>query len=147
MSLVFNPVKLRGPIRRLPEITTNAEPPTKKVRINAWVASDISDKLPVIVKPHRFDLPQYGDEIIDSCAFTLRSKSSEVLYIKIIEKPVEVEIDIPRQIAPRKTIKGIVRLNPSYRDGDLFKSVTFELSDENKTRFSIPIEKSQRLPD
>ena len=148
MEITFNPVKLRGPLRRMPEITTNGEPDKKKVKITAYVyKTNTRLKHPITMDTPRIDFPQYGNEIIDSARFEIKNVSRRDLQITLIEPPEEINITMPKFIRAGGTASAIVRLNDAAREKDFWKSITFELNDEKHSRFSIPVEKSQRLPE
>ncbi len=148
MEIVFNPVKLRGPMWRLPEITTNGIPEKKQVKISAYVyKTNTRLKHPIIMERHRVDLPQYGDEIIDTARIVIKNISGQDLHISLIESPEEINVRMPKFIKAGGSASGMVRLKDSARDKDFWKSITFEVDDEKRSRFTIPVEKSQRLPE
>ena len=148
MEIVFNPVKLRGPLWRLPEITTNGVPEKKQVKISAYVyKTDTRLKFPIVMDHPRIDLPQYGEEIIDTARFEIKNVSGRDLHITLIESPPEISVEMPKFIRAGENGSGIVRLKDSARGIDFWKSITFEVDDEKHSRFTIPVEKSQRLPE
>jgi hypothetical protein len=147
MEITFNPVKLRGPLWRLPEITTNGVPEKKKVRIEAYVYKpDTRLKFPIDMPHPRIDLPQYGDEIIDSARLEIKNISRHDLHLTLIEYPGEIDITWPEFIKAGGTASAVVHLKKSARGTNFWKSITFEVNDEQHSRFSIPVEQSQRLP-
>ncbi len=95
----------------------------------------------------RIDLPQYGDEIIDTARLEIKNVSGRDLHITLIESPVEISIEMPKFIKAGGTASGMVRLEDSARNINFWKSITFEVDDEKHSRFTIPVEKSQRLPE
>ena len=146
MEIVFNPVKLRGPMWRLPEIMTNGQPEKKQVKISAYVyKTDTRLKFPIAMERFRIDLPQYGEEIIDTARFVIKNISRQDLRISLIESPKEVNVAMPKFVKAGGSVSGIVRLNDSARDINFWKSITFEVDDKKRSRFTIPVEKSQRL--
>ncbi len=148
MEIVFNPVKLRGPLWRLPEITTNGVPEKKQVKISAYVyKADTRLKFPIVMDHPRIDLPQYGEEIIDTARFEIKNVSGRDLHITLIESPPEISVEMPKFIKAGGTASGMVRLEDSTRNINFWKSITFEVDDEKHSRFTIPVEKSQRLPE
>jgi len=148
MEMIFNPTKLLGPLWRLPEITTNGNPEKKKVCIDAYVYKSTTRlKHPIVMDHPRIDLPQFGDEIIDSARLKIKNISRQDLHITIIESPEEITVTIPDIIKPGDSADIEVKLNEDARDLQFWKSITFELDDPENCRFTIPVEKSQRLPE
>ncbi len=148
MDVVFTPVKLRGPMWRLPEITTNRVPEKKLVKISAYVyKTNTRLKHPIIMERPRVDLPQYGEEITDSARFVIKNVSKQDLHISLVESPEEINVRMPKFVKTGGSASGIVRLKDNARDIDFWKSITFEVDDEKRSRFTIPVEKSQRLPE
>jgi hypothetical protein len=148
MEIVFNPVRLRGPMWRLPEITTNGEPEKKLLKISANVTTERSRmKVPIVFEPFRLDLPQYGDEIIDTARFEIKNISKQDVNITLIDIPKEIRVELPGFIKAGASRAGIIRLKESARDKNFWKSITIEVDDEKHSRFTIPVEKSPRLPE
>jgi len=132
---------------RLPEITTNGIPEKKQVKISAYVyKANTRLKHPIIMERPRVDLPQYGEEITDTARLIIKNTSGRDLHVSLVEFPDEISIKWPTFIKARGSASGIIRLKDSARKVDFWKSITFEVDDKKRSRFTIPVEKSQRLP-
>ena len=52
-------------------------------------------KVPIVFEPFRFDLPQYGDEIIDTARFEIKNISKQDVNITLIDIPKEIRVELP----------------------------------------------------
>lgn len=128
-----------------PKIQTNEGPPDKRVSITAIVTTRPDSTYPIRMRPYKLDLSQLSEKAIDEAAFTIENVSDEELSITMIASNDHLwEVDLPETIGPGKTVKAELKLTDTGRGGSFEKSFTIELSDQNSTRFTMPVKRTLR---
>lgn len=54
------------------------------------------------------------------------------------------KVELPNSIAPGQTADGKLKLSDFGKGNNFEKSFTFELNDENKSRFTVPVKRAIR---
>lgn len=103
---------------------------------------------PVVFKPYKLDISQFGEKTRDEMKFTIRNVSDETITgIKIVRMPSDlIELTLPDKIEAGKTAEATLRLKKSAIDKKFESSFTIELNDRAKTRFTIPIKRNLQAP-
>ncbi|MEA2030731.1 MAG: hypothetical protein U9N55_03945 [candidate division Zixibacteria bacterium] len=97
------------------------------------------------MQPYKIDLSQLTDKVIDEAEFTISNVSEEKLNIKMIDYCNEMfDVELPDSIDPRMTVKAVVKLKENAINESFDKSFTIELSDQNKSRFTVPVKRMVR---
>jgi len=145
LEIIFSTKKYKKLMKKSPRITTNEGPPDKKVNIQVIVVEHPDSTYPVIIEPYKVDLSQFSDKKVDQREFEIANVSDEQLDLTLISAPLNLmEIDLPKSIGPGETAKGKVVLKDEALEQSFDKSFTFQLDDENKTRFSVPVKRTLR---
>lgn len=100
-----------------------------------------------MVKPYKLDISQFGEKIRDKMKFTLTNVSEEDLPVTMIaDMPGIATIDLPSEIKAGQSARGMIVLNPDVLEDEFEKSFTFEVGNETKTRFTVPVKRSIKKP-
>jgi len=79
--------------------------------------------------------------------FEITNVSEEPIEITLIDQPTGMfKIDLPDKIKAGSTSKGEIDLDKDFWGEEFQKSITIELSDPDKTRFTIPVKRVLRTP-
>jgi len=132
-------------MKKSPRITTNEGPPDKKVNIEVEVVQFPDSTYPVVIEPYKVDLSQFSEKKVDEREFEIANVSDQELELTLIAGPVDMmKIELPDKIGAGKTEKGKVTLSEDALGESFEKSFTFELNDQNKTRFTVPVKRTLR---
>jgi len=102
---------------------------------------------PVVVKPYKLDISQFGDRVRDKMKFTITNVSEEDVSLTLITGlPNIASIDLPDKIKAGQSARGEIILNPDTLADEFEKSFTFEVGDETKSRFTVPVKRSVKKP-
>jgi hypothetical protein len=102
---------------------------------------------PIAISPYKFDISQFGEKERNSLDFTIRNISDADLEVKLVDVPSNMfKITLPKKIKVGKSEKGKIVINDSQLKNEFDKSITIELSDQTKTRFTIPVKRTIRIP-
>nr|MBN2277056.1 hypothetical protein [candidate division Zixibacteria bacterium] len=119
----------------------------KNVKISAEVITNPDSTYPIIIKPYKFDISQFGEKERRKLEFELINMSENDLEVSLIDMPVNMfKVKMPKKVKAGKTEKGEIELFDKYVTDEFQKSLTIELSDKNKTRFTIPVKRTIRIP-
>jgi hypothetical protein len=126
-------------------ITTNEGPPDKSVKITAEVVARPDSTYPIVIKPYKLDLTQFGEKVRSEIKFTIANVSDKTIQASIVAMPDGLfEVDLPKSIPAGKTGEGILKLDKSAVDKAFDKCITIQLNDEKSSRFTIPVKRALR---
>ncbi len=116
--------------------------------ITAEMVTRPDSTYPVIIKPYKLDISQFGETVRDRMKFTISNVSEEDLSLKLVSIPFSVlsEINLPEMIEAGKSAEGEIVITKEMISEGFEKSFTFELSDEAKTRFTVPVKRTVKSP-
>jgi hypothetical protein len=128
-------------------IQTNEGPPDKSVQIECEVMRRPDSTYPVIIKPYKLDISQFGEKVRDQMKFTISNVSDKPLDLTAAAVPDDLlTLTLPKSVPAGKSAEGFIKLKPDALKKEFEKSLTIQLSDEKLTRFTIPVKRALRLP-
>jgi hypothetical protein len=102
---------------------------------------------PVVIRPYKLDISQFGEKVRDKMRFSISNVSDEDLTLDLIAVPTELaEIELPEKIKAGQSAEGVLTLTPEALDKSFEKSFTFELDDDQFSRFTVPIKRQLKNP-
>ena len=147
MEIIFSTKRYANRVMKRPRIETNEGPPHKNVTIVANVLPRPDSTYPVIVKPYKLDLSQFGEKIRDRMTFSIQNVSEETVRLTLLDLPVEIaQVDLPEKIKPGESAQGTVTLTEAGIGEDFERSLTFQVNDEQNSRFTVPLKRKIRNP-
>lgn len=79
--------------------------------------------------------------------FTIQNVSDLDLELALIDMPANMfKVTLPKKIKAGEIAKGKFALQKEYIPKEFEKSITIELSDNAKTRFTVPVKRTIRIP-
>ncbi len=134
-------------MEKAPRIQTNEGPPDKTVRIISTIIDRPDSTYPVIVKPYKLDLSQFGETVRDEVKFTISNVSEEDLQVSLIAaKKDYFTVNLPKVVKAGQTAEGTLRLTEQGTKISFEKSLTFQVSDMAGSRFTVPVKRTMRTP-
>ncbi|MCP4603444.1 MAG: DUF1573 domain-containing protein [Proteobacteria bacterium] len=147
MEVIFSSGRYHGRITKRPKIETNAAKAPANVIIHVDVVRRPDSTQPIVIKPYKLDISQFGEKVRDKMEFTITNVSSNDLNIRLIDLPRDVfQVTLAEVIPARSSIKGMVRLLPDALEMPFEKSFTLECDDPNATRFTVPVKRAVKMP-
>jgi hypothetical protein len=102
---------------------------------------------PIIIKPYKLDISQFGEKVRDQMKFTISNVSDKPLDLSMVAVPTELlTLTLPKSVPAGKSAEGMIKLKPDALKKEFEKSVTIELGDGKATRFTIPVKRALRVP-
>lgn len=98
---------------------------------------------PIIIRPYKLDVSQFGEKIRDKMKFTIVNSSEKEVALKLVATlPGYATIDIPQKIGARQSAGGEIKLLPTVLDKSFEKSFTIEVTSDTTSRFTVPVKRS-----
>ncbi len=102
---------------------------------------------PIIIKPYKLDISQFGEKTRDQMKFTITNVSDSSYDLSTVAWPKQyLTVTLPKSVAAGKSAEGSIKLSPDALKKEFEKSITIQLSDAKKSRFTIPVKRALRLP-
>lgn len=147
IELVFNSGRYKGNVRNSANVMLN-DTTASIVRISfaAGVVVNPDSTFPLVISPPYLDFsPVEGKKVMEN-KVKIKNVSQEEIKLKVVDSPVGFfKIRFSNEkIKPSKEIDLEVRLNRDLKEDSFKKSITVELDDKAKTRFSIPVKRETK---
>lgn len=140
LEIIFLTGRRNGAQVKSPTIQTNEGPPQRRVTIKATVLQQPDSTYPITIKPYKLNVSKLDSFDIDDAVFTVTNVSDADLGVTVVSQPPGYfKIDIPGKIKAGEKAECLLTVNPEYLADAFDKSITLELDDASKTRFTIPV--------
>ncbi len=117
------------------------------VKISAEVIMNPDSTYPVIIKPYKFDISQFGEKERKKLEFEITNRSEDDLNVKLVDMPYNMfKLKLPKSVKAGKTEKGQIEILDDYVSQEFEKSLTIELDDKTTSRFTVPVKRTLRIP-
>ena len=145
LEIIFSTKAYAQRVTKRPRITTNEGQPDKNVAIMADVIQRPDSTYPIIVKPYKLDISQFGEKVRDRMKFTITNVSDKEADLTMIaDIPKYAEISLPKKIGAGQSASGEVKLLPSALEQSFEKSFTFQVNQDKPVRFTVPIKRTMK---
>jgi len=117
------------------------------VTITATITPRPDSTYPIRIVPYKIDMSQFSDKIIGDAEFTITNVSEEMLDVSMISYARDhFSVELPDKIKPGESASGKIIINKDYLIKSFNKSFTIELSDQQTSRFTVPVKRTIRTP-
>jgi hypothetical protein len=147
LEIIFSTGKYNGAVSKRPAIYTTRSAEPAIITIHSTVLTNVDTTYPIIVSPYVLDIAQFGDTIRDELLFSVNNVSDQTVGLRLIAVPEEFfEVDLPDKIKPGESAQATITVQKSKLGTSFEKSFTFELNNEQKSRFTLPVTRELRYP-
>ncbi len=147
LEIIFDTKNYSGPVSKRPKIETNEGPPEKYVQISCAINARPDSTYPIIIKPYKLDLTQFGEKVRNEVKFTVENVSDKDVQLTAPSIPEQfLTVNLPKVVKAGKTAEAIVKLKKEATDKEFEKSITLQCNDEKSSRFTIPLKRMIRKP-
>lgn len=143
LEVIFSTGHYYNQVTKMPRIQTNEGPPDKFVRITTYIQPNPDSMYPIVIKPFKLDLSKIGENGSNEVTFSVHNRTAQLLKLAMIAAPTDcMEISLPKEIPAGKSVEGTVKIKKEFLQKQILKSFTFQLNDEHKTRFTVPVNRT-----
>ena len=147
LEIIFSTGHYSKRQQKSPSISTNEGAEQKSVKILCDVVTNPDSTYPIVIRPYKFDISQYGEKERSSLDFTIQNISDMDLELALIDMPANMfKITLPKKIKAGESAKGKFTVQKEFVPKEFEKSMTIELNDNPKTRFTVPVKRTIRIP-
>lgn len=146
LEVIFDTKHYTGVVSKRPLIETNDGTPGHNVSIECEVMVRPDSTYPIISRPFKVDLSQFGKKVRDKMKYTITNVSDKPITMALVSSPSILTIDVPPSVDPGKSVDGLVTINPDALETEFEKSFTIELDGSPAHRFTIPVKRSLHFP-
>jgi hypothetical protein len=147
LEIIFSTGKFNGPVSRRPSVyaASSAEPTV--LTIHSTVLTTTDTTWPVVVSPAVLDISQFGDTVRSVFTLEIDNVSDLTLKPALIAAPDEfVEVDLPELIEGNQSAFATITVRKDKLGTAFKKSFTFQLDNEQKSRFTVPLVREISYP-
>jgi hypothetical protein len=147
IALIFNSKGFKGKVQKGAGITTNDTTATGLYISLTGEVTNSDSTFPLLILPPHLDFTPFFKEKVMVKKTGIKNVSHKEIKLKIIDSPtgyLEVRLS-SENIKPSKEIELVAKLNSKLKEDSFNKSITLELNDKNKTRFTIPVKRDAKV--
>lgn len=145
VEIIFSTGSYQGAVTKNPKVVTNEGPPDKFLRIRTTVVTRPDSTYPLVIKPYKVDMSQFGEKTRAESKFTLVNKSDKALTPQMVATFNDwFEVTLPKSIPAGGSADGTIVIKSAVLDKAFDKSFTIELNDDSHSRFTIPVKRQLR---
>ena len=144
--IIFSTGQYNGPVTKRPRLETNETIPSRNLTFRATVVTRPDSTYPILVKPYKLDISQFGQKVRDQMKFSISNVSDEALALELISGSNDLfKVSVPEQVAAGRTVEGVVELNKKALEQSYETSFTLQLNDASSTRFTVPVKRTVQM--
>ncbi len=145
LEIIFSTRQYKKTVKKSPRIKTNEGGPEKRVRISTTMTARPDSTYPVINTPYKVDMSQFTEKKVTRKKLEITNVSDEDLEISLVAWAEDYfDVKMPKSVRAGKTVEAEIVIHEDVIDKTFEKSLTFELSDEKHSRFTIPVKRTVR---
>ncbi|MFH1701409.1 MAG: DUF1573 domain-containing protein [Candidatus Zixiibacteriota bacterium] len=142
LEITFSTRKYSGNVNKAIKMTTNVNDSVQNIYVKANVFTDPVELTPLSIEPYSIEITEETVGPNDEISFSIINNSQSDVRLKPIEWAGHLyDIDIPEVIKAGETRQGKVILFAESYTKSFTKSITIELDDKDKTRYTLPVSK------
>lgn len=143
----FNTGSYRGYVTKKPYLTTNAGTENVYVEFNAEIIVDSNQFRPVRMNPYKLDVSQFTVEPRrKASSWVVNTTENDLLLNMIDDKNKKFTAELPKVIKAHDSAQVTITVNQRDIAQEFEQSITFGVSDELGSRFTLPIQRIYHVP-
>ena len=146
LQIFFSTWNYRGFVIKKPHIITNAPDSITYAQIIAEPITDPASIRPVIPESFKVDVSQFSATPRRKANFRIINKGSVDYPLELVESSGGVfDVELPPMIKAGDTAVGTITVHEPAVKTEFQTSFTFEVGDEGRTRFTLPVRRIYRV--
>ena len=142
VEIIFSTGQYNGPVTKHPRLETNANPSSRNLVFRATVTGRPDSTSPLLIRPYKLDLSQFGPTVRDQMKFTVSNTSDEEVSLALVSASNLFSVSLPDKIAAGQSAEGTIQLNQTALSESFEKSFTFRVNDSTLPRFTVPVKRA-----
>ncbi|MEW5994137.1 MAG: DUF1573 domain-containing protein [Candidatus Zixiibacteriota bacterium] len=148
LEIFFTSRSYRGPVAKRPYFETNTGDEKYYVRIKIDLIPDPDTLMPITLNPYTLDVSQFTTMPRRRAKFLIQNKSDREYRLELIDwSKKHFDVTLPGKVKAGETVQGLVTVHEDMVDSEFEQSLTFQINDENNTRYTLPVKRMVRIKD
>jgi hypothetical protein len=140
LKIIFSTGRYKGRTFKRPIVETNEGSDRRQLTIIAQILTDRDSMFPLAVKPLMLEFLIDSDKSKRVKEIRITNVSDQDFDLNLVEFPDNlVSIEFPDSIPAGRTATAVVRLADKALSSEFKNSFTFEINDEDQTRYTVGI--------
>jgi len=148
IEMIFNSRGYRGKVQKSANVMLNdTTAGVVRISLSAEVVENPDSIFPLVISTPEIDFSPIKGKMVVEKEVKIKNVSQEEIKLKVVDSSVgffEIRFSDER-IKPSEEIDLKLRLNRDLKEDSFKKSITLELNDKAKTRFSIPVKREVKM--
>ena len=146
LDLYFSTKSYRGFVKKRPYLETSQDEIKHYMMISAELLPLPDTVQPVHLSPSRLDVSQFRPKVRRKASFWIVNTDTVDYRVKYVDHADYVfDLNLPEKVAAGDSAKGSVSVLDEYIETDFEHSLTFELDDADRTRYTLPVQRMYRV--
>lgn len=146
LEIIFSTKQYKSLITKHPKIQTNEGSGDKTLTFISNVVSNPDSTYPLIINPFIINFTQASNKKNDNFVVNISNVTNQDLDLTLIDLAENLfDVKLPDKIGAGKTASALVILKDEAKTLSFEKSITIEVNDANKSRFTMPVKQSVSL--
>jgi len=147
LEIIFSSKLYYNRVVKTPVIDIDGTTEPRRVTISTYVIPRPDSAFPLRLEPFKLDISQYGQEVRDRASFSLTNVSDKEITITPVAGIEDIgTLTLPKKVDAGETVQAEVVLRPEALAKELVRSFTFQVNDETKSRYTVPIRRRLKDP-
>ena len=147
ISIYFDSKSYRGFVSKKPYLETNIGDQKFYLQIHTEVLPEPEQMRPVKLKPYILDVSQFSVKPRRRARSWIINESEDDLTLNMLDdKEKSFVVKLPKLVKANDSAQIIITVNKDAIESEFNESFTFEISDEVRSRFSLPVRRMYRIP-
>jgi len=146
LELFFSTKSYRGLVSKTTYLETNVGEAKEYIKVSTELLPDPDTVMPIHLSPARLDVSQFKPTVRQKARFYIHNKDSVDYQITLIDHADHVfDVTLPEVVKAHDSAWGGVILHDEAIGTEFEHSLTFEINDANRTRYSLPVKRMYRV--
>lgn len=146
LDIFFSTKSYSGKVKKVTYFETNANDLKTRLRIRAELLPKPDSARPIYISPIKVDISQFRPKPRTKSKFFIINADTVDYALTLIDHADHIfDLDWPDSVKAGDSVKVAITLHEDSLDFEFDHSVTFQISDEMYTRYSVPIRRMIRI--
>ncbi len=144
LTIIFDTRSYRGQVTKRPYLEL-ADGDRKYVKIYTDLMPKPEEAMPISLDPYRLDVSQFTPTPRRMAKFNIVNKGDRDYQLTVVDYGDEYfNLELPKVVKAGQTATGTITVHEELVESEFVHSVTFEIDDEMKTRYTLPVKRMYR---
>lgn len=147
LTIIFETRSYRGQVTKKPYVELK-DGSREYVKIYTELLPKPEEAMPISLDPVRLDVSQFTPTPRRMAKFNIVNKGDQDYNLRLIDYGDDYfELEMPEMVKAGQTATGTIMVHEDLVESEFERSITFELDDDMRTRYTLPVKRMYRVRD